>query len=682
MEPSSNQNNVVSKNAPFIGPEKSLPEVTFKAIFFSVFLIIILSAANAYLGLKVGTTIAASIPAVVLAMGFLRLFKNHNVLEINVIQTTSSVAEGITAGIIFTIPALLIIHFWTTFNYWQTVGICITGGILGVFFSIPLRRALLEDKTLRFPEGTAIGQVMKASVDESTQLRPLVLGGLGGAVVGLFQTGFQVLANGYEYWVIKGKAIFGLGLGFSPAVIAAGYICGVEVGISTLIGIILGWLIGVPLLSLHYGIPVAGDAIASANQLWSDYIRYIGVGTMLVGGLWTLVVLSKPMAKGVLASLESFHEIKLGRGGNILRTEKDIPINFVIWGVLIILAVMFLQFFGMIHPAVINISKTLHVVISGIDIIYVLIGGFLFASISGYFAGLVGATNSPASGLLVSAELMLALILLAILEPHINFKIHVHEATYAAALVVLVNAFIGSAVVMTNESVQVLKAGQIIGATPWKQQLVLIGGVFVAALILPFILDLLFNAYGIGGVFPHPGMSHAQMLAAPQAGLMAAVAQGVFNHNMPWTMVIIGGVIAVFAIILDKITKFFYGLTLPVLGVGLGIYLPLDASVPIVIGGILAWVVQRKIRLRHRKLPRESHPTVRKSMQEGIMLACGIVAGAALVGVVLAVPFAIKQSADALRIMPANLSDLSGFLSIVVTLLLCYWIYRVSCKAK
>ncbi len=668
------------QSEPMIGPEQKLPEITPKAIIVSICLIIILAASNAYLGLKVGTTISAAIPAVVISMGLFRLFKTHNVLEINIVQTAASVGEGITAGLAFTVPALIIIGYWHSFHYWTMAGIGISGGILGVFFSIPLRRALLGDKELKFPEGIAVGQVMKVSAQEETSVKPIIYGSVVGGIIGLFQTGFGVFASEAEYWFIKGKSIIGFGMGFSPAVIAAGYICGFTVGLSILIGACIGWFLGVPLISAHYGFSQLLGAKEAAIGLWSYYIRDIGVGTMLVGGLWTLISLFKPVTQAVSSSLDALHDIKKGEGHKILRTEKDIPINYIFWGTLIVLAIVAVQLLGLFSPAAFGVSHALHLGIIGICVAFLLVAGFILSSVSGYFAGLVGATNSPGSGLLVACLLGLSLILLFVFNTaHIDLGVNVSASLSACGLAIIIASFVGAAIVITNESIQDAKAGQIVGGTPWKQQVTLLASVIVAALVLPLILTLLFNAYGIGGVFPRPGMDPSQMLAAPQAGLMAEIVRGVFNHRLPWIMVIIGLGIGVSGIVIDEILKKF-NKRLLILGVGLGIYLPLAVSIPIFIGGLLSYLVQKKVHARYGVIGQHGDVHVSKGMHDALFVACGLVAGSTLMGVILAIPFALSKNSMVLNIMPKNLSLLAGLFSAFVTIGLFIWLYKVAVK--
>src|SRR3990167_1889782 len=387
MNPIESNNN----EKPLIGPEESLPEITVKGFILAIILTIILCSSNAYLGLKMGTTISASIPAAIIAMGVLRLFKHSNVLENNIVQTAASVGEALVSGVAYVMPALLIIHFWDYFNFWGTLVISLLGGILGMLFSIPVRRVMLNNPTLRFPEGTAIGEVLKASADSDAELKPLVLGGIAGGMIGLFQTGFGIISDSLNCWFTKGKIVFGFSLGFSPALLAAGYIIGINVAISILVGVILGWVCGVPILSLIYGISDPSNAIASADLLWKLHSRYIGVGTMLIGGVWTILTLLKPIYQGILASFESLSIARQHKGSNpIPRTERDMPINLV--GVLVALVgiFLFLTLYYIIDAKQLGISTSTHLAMCAVAVVFVLISGLLFSSIAGYFAGLVG----------------------------------------------------------------------------------------------------------------------------------------------------------------------------------------------------------------------------------------------------------------------------------------------------
>jgi putative OPT family oligopeptide transporter len=662
---------------PLIGPEQSLPEITVKAVILAVILTIVLCSSNAYLGLKVGTTISASIPAAVIAMGVLRMFKTSNVLEVNIVQTAASVGEALVAGMAFVMPALLITGYWNYFHFWGTFVVSLLGGSLGMLFSIPVRRVMLSDKTLHFPEGTAIGSVLKASADSSTEMRPLLMGGLIGSLVSLFQTGFKIVADHMEIWFSKGTAIFGFSLGFSPAMLAAGYIIGINVAISIITGIVLGWVIGMPVLS-HIYAPHAVNAIDSARDIWTNYIRYIGVGTMLVGGIWTMVTLLKPIFIGLRTSFQSI-SLKGEHGKKVIRTERDIPIHLTAMLVLLVLIIVFFLFYNALNPATLGVGEMFHVIMCLVGTLFVLVGGFIFACISAYFAGLIGSTNNPASGMIISSLLLFSFIVIMI------FSIFSHlthaRALELGAFVVMVSALVGCILCIANDTMQDLKAGYMVGATPWKQQVMLIVGVVVASFVIAPVLQLLFHAYGIGGVFPRPGMPESEMLAAPQATSMAALIQGVFNHNLPWAMLITGAVIAVFAIIADEVLKR-QGKRLPVLAIGLGIYLPLSSSTPLAIGGVVSFLANHYWRKRIDHLHFHKDKKVHKQLQRALMLACGIVAGASVMGVVLAIPFAIERSANALQLVGANFQPFADALGIIITLALARWIYRTVVKDK
>jgi putative OPT family oligopeptide transporter len=662
---------------PIISASQSLPEITLRALVLGVILTVILAAANAYLGLKVGQTVSASIPAAIISMSILRFFKNSNVLENTMVQTMASVGESLIAGVAFILPALIILHAWDGFYYWQTVMIALLGGTLGVLFTIPLRRALLQDKSLRYPEGVAISNVLRASANkEKTDMKALTFGGLVGGAISLFQIGFQILTDTFDFWIKSQNSIlYGYSLGLSPALIAAGYIVGVNVAISFLVGVIIGWLAGVPLLSWHFGVTDVSSASDAVMALYRQHIRYIGVGTMLVGALWTLCTLVKPITQSIMASLASLRESSLAGNPASLRTERDIPINYVLWGVLLMLIPIFILIANYIVPNDATTSHAFHILLCGFSAIYVIVGGFLFCSISAYFAGLIGSSNTPVSGLLVSTLLILCLCILAFFSCIGGVQ---GKELFAVILAIGTCVIISVGIAISNDTMQDLKVGQVVGATPWKQQFMLVLGVLISAFVVPPILELLYNAYGIGGVFPHPGMSKAQMLSAPQAALMATVAQGVYAHNLEWSMITLGAVLAVICIIIDEILKR-RGTRLPVLAVGLAIYLPMNTSVPVIIGGFLAHFIN--IRLNKIYYPRlENEDKIATHRHRGLLLACGIVAGASIMGVILAIPFAFKQSSDALKLMPEQYMSLAGILSVVVTFIMCGWIYRVVMK--
>lgn len=657
-----------STQSPYIPASQSLPELTIKALVLSVILTAILAASNCYLALKVGTTIAASIPASVISIGILRFFRRSNILESTMVQTAASAGEGVASSISFVLPAMIMLKIWSHFPYWQTVIITIIGGVLGVFFSIPLRRLLLGLPSLRFPEGTAIGRVLLSCAEGGNSLKSITWGGIVGALVAFCQAGLQIFSDAWQVWIPMGRTIMGVGIGFNPALLAAGYIIGIEVGLSLLVGVVIGWVILMPLLLVNYGFHV--DASHSTYDvvmaMWSSHLRFIGVGVMFVGGLWTLVRLMKPLINGFSSSGRS--SATMTADGLKLRTERDIPF---VWNILGIAACMVALYFFMTqlvagsHAGISLFSQQVLVVLV---LCLVLFLGFMLSTVCGYFAGLVGSTNNPLSGILIIGVAVIGLIFVILKS---LFMSHAHVMHLLGVLIVI-TAVIATSATITNENIQDLKAGQIMGATPWKQQVVLMLGVICTSFLVAPVLELLFQAYGMAGVYPHAGMDPTQMLPAPQASLIASVAKGILTGELPWAMIFIGMGIAVLLIIVDEYLKP-RGHRLPVLAVGLAIYLPMDIMSPVIIGSIVSYCVNHKIRTHHGLASLEDY-----HHQNGTLLACGLVAGAAVMGVILAIPFVIMGSSSAIAVMPSSLGWLAILLSVIVLLSICRWLYKES----
>ncbi|HLB56552.1 MAG TPA: oligopeptide transporter, OPT family [Coxiellaceae bacterium] len=655
---------------PLIPASTRLPEITFKVIVLAVLLAALMSAANAYLALKMGQTISASIPASVLAIGILRFFKNSNVLESNLIQTAASAGEGVAGSVAFVLPAMLFIHAWQGFNYWETVAATVLGGLLGVFFSIPLRRVMLNMKTLRFPEGTAVGNVLRVTsmnVKGNTHMKRLVQGISIGGLMAFAQSGIQVFSDQISYWFKTGREVFGAQLGFTPALLAAGYIVGIEVGASLFTGFVFGWVIVLPALCYHFGLPHADSLADSVMSIYSTKLRFVGVGVMLVGGVWTLIRLINPVIAGIKLSFVSLHEVG-GVKTKLPRTERDIPILWAFLGVIVcmLLLYMLVLHFSYVEGLYADYTHVFLLWATLAAVLFLLVIGFFISTIAAYFVGLVGSSNSPMSGLIILSILILGAIYFFIFSHDSNGKV--------AALMVLVTTVIGTCGIISNENLQDLKAGQMVGATPWKQQFVLAIGVVVAALVIGPVLELLYQGYGMAGMFPHPGMDPNQMLQAPQAGLMASVIQGIRTQNLPWAMIIIGCIIAVIVIIADEILRR-KGRRLPALAVGLGVYLPPSIILPTVLGGLVKYFVNRSA--RHAKTEEQKAKAV-EIEQNGLLTACGLVAGAALMGVILAIPFVLMGSSSALSIMPANLSGLAHLLGSISFIALVLWLYKIS----
>ncbi len=652
---------------------ESTSEITFKAVILAILLTVILGASNAYLALKLGQTVSASIPAAIIAMGALRFFRRHNVLENNIVQTAASAGEGVAATIAFVLPGLLIIGYWQYFKFWETVLITLTGGLLGVLFSVPLRRVMLNYPTLSFPEGTAIGNVLKASASGKLQMKYLVKGGLVGSVISLCQTGFKVLSESLPIWSVNNNMLYGVTLGFSPALLAAGFIVGIEACVAILVGLVLAWGIGIPAYSHYYGLPSGANYYDMAMSLRAVHIRYIGVGTMLLGGIWTMLTLIKPIMSSLSTSFSSLRGTRKNQSNaRVIRTERDIPMIYVCVGIGFLAICAFFVFSHFFNMEGQPLSNALRYGISGFAVIYLLVIGFLLASVCGYLTGLVGITNNPLSGLILISALLSSLLLLLFFGH--NLYNNVAMTKVAVSIVLIITVIISTAIVISGENLQDLKAGRMVGATPWKQQVMLLIGVAVAALVIAPVLELLFKAYGVGGVFPRANMDPAQMLGAPQSALITAVIQGVFGNSLPWLDLRIGIGIAAVAIVVDEYLKK-RNLRLPILGIGIGIYLSPEVTSAVVIGGILNYAC--KFAMRHR-----SASMIEKSFEGGTLLACGIVAGAALMGVILAIPFVLKQSSDALRLVPQSFTSIGYALGLTVVILLLTWLYRTTVHSK
>lgn len=659
---------LANKVEPLYKDEANVPEITIRALIIAVILAVILAASNAYLALKIGVTISASVPASIMAIGILRFFKNSNVLESNIIQTAASAGEGLAAATAFILPAMILLHVWKGFPFFETTVIVIIGGLLGVLFSVPLRRVMLNLPALKFPEGTAIGNVLRASATGAANLKILAWGGGVGALVSFCQTGLRFLSDNVQLWTAAGSSVFGFGFGFSSASLAAGYIIGIEVAISLTVGMVIGWIILIPILGVYVGVPKGMSAYDAVMTLWSHHMRFIGVGTMLVGGVWTLLRLIKPVIKGISTSFKSLGSVA-GEAVSVKRTEHDISIKWVLIGTVVFAVLLFFMLeYALSHLNTMHTESWKMHGINVVTIIGVLILGFVVATVCAYFTGLIGSTNNPLSGIIILVVLAFSSMYLLFFGTHIDAG-HAHSV---AAMVIIVTLAVATIGAISNENLQDLKAGQMVGATPWKQQVMLGVGAIVSAFVLGPVLNLLFNAYGMAGVFPREGMNPANMLAAPQASLMSAVANGVLTHNLEWNMVITGGLIAVAIIFADEFLRRKYNRALPALAVGLGIYLPADVMVPIVVGGVVNYLVNNRLRRDKRSTSAgdgEHH-------QKGILLACGIVAGSAIMGVVLAIPFVIKGSSDALSIVSASFKPIAEVLGTLVFLGLCTWMYR------
>ena len=669
---------------PYIPASTILPEITGKSVVLGAVLSAVLAGANAYLGLKVGLTVSASIPAAVISMAVLRMFRESNILENNAVQTAASAGESLAAGVIFTLPALIMLDYWQNgFEFLPTMAIALCGGILGVLFTIPLRRALIIEARLQFPEGVATAEVLKAGEEGGEGAKLIGIAGVAAALLKLTQTGFKFISGSITGSVTAGRSVFGIGSDLGVALLAVGYIVGLNIAILVFAGGLISWLFGIPIYSamvdtqshdLFQGL----HGYELAEQIWSKRIRYMGVGAMATGGLWALVSLVKPIRDGVRSSFEAVRASREGRQSDVLRTENDMPITWVLRGTLALAVPIFVVFLFVVNKEALGITTGLHLATIFFGVLFALFAGFLFSSVAGYMAGLVGSSNNPISGVTIATVLSISLILLVILGSQIDFNVETSKATAAAATAILVGGVVCCAAAIAGDNMQDLKAGYIVGATPVKQQTMQMVGVAAGAVAIAPVLQLLFNAYGLGDVMPRAGMDTAAALKAPQATLMSSVAEGVLTRNLPWNMIAIGVVIAVAIIVLDKILEARGSdFRTPVLAVAVGIYLPLELSVPIFIGGMVAWAAERTLRRRGT-----ANDEIEVASRRGLLFASGLITGEALVGILLAIPFAIKESTDALRLAPEGFEGVADILGLVAVGFFCAWLYSVVTRKR
>jgi len=645
-------------------------ELTFRSIVLAILLTLVLAMSNAYLALKLGILTSASIPAAIISMGILRLFKNASILENNAVQTAASAGEAVAGGIVYTIPALIIIQYWHGFDYVTNFLIALCGGILGVLFSIPLRRILVNDNALKFPEGQAIAEVLKSSREQSG-LSDIALGGAIGAVLGLLQSGFKIIASSGTYWFVAGRSLFGVGIGFSATMLGAGFLVGHEMAVSIFLGAVISWLVALPMVSYAYPQFLQDYPVEqAANLLWDSHMRYLGIGAMLFAGVWTFIKLVKPLVRSIRHSLSQFL-VRKQASIQVPRTDKDMPWAFILGGVFLVSIGLFL-FFQRIFPIEqmgLNESYGFCLVLGAV--VYVLIVGFLFSVITAYFSGLVGVTASPGSSVVIAGILAASWLVYHLVLRATSLPLGHEQLKMAEAIVIIIGSVVTGIAAIANDNTQDLKVGQLVGATPWKQQVMLLLGVLISSLIIPPVMQLLFDVYGIAGVMPHAGMDMSQALPAPTAALLAAITEAVFHDRLPWAMMLVGAFVIMGLLVCDYVFKLHRRMRLSILGVAIGMYLPMSSSFPLFIGGMIALMVKKRLRAQGYSLTKTQQRT-----QIGTLIACGLVAGSALMDVFLAVPFSMLHNPDALSLVGAHWSTYGVLLGALTTLMLVVWIVR------
>ncbi|VXB94955.1 OPT family oligopeptide transporter [Brevundimonas sp. G8] len=617
-------------------------ELTLRAIVLGVLLAVVFTAANTYLGLKVGLTFASAIPAAVISMAILRGFRTSTIWENMTVQTVASVG-GAMSSIIFVLPGLVMIGWWLEFPFWESTLICIFGGILGVTFSIPLRRALVTNGGLPYPEGVAAAEVLKVGSRGAEQTESAVRenkSGLWVVVAGaVVSSGYALLVAGrvfageaarfFKLPAALGGGATGVGFGMQFALLGAGHLIGLTVGLAQLFGLILAWVIAVPILtspdtiawltshglpSIAASLPAGTPAEELAMTVWSREVRFMGAGVIGVAAIWTLIKLAGPLIGGLTSALAA--QSKRSHGEVLERTEQDIPIKIV--GAVSVAALIaiagLLTWIALASPTLAASAPLL--VIGGL--IYVVLIGFAVAAICGYMAGLIGSSNSPVSGVGILAIIVASLLMLGVMK---IAGVPADGSIIAFALIV--TAVVFAVAVIANDNLQDLKTGQLVDATPWRQQVALIVGVIAGALVIPFILNKLNGAFGFEG--GPPGIAN-EPLAAPQATLISALARGVIGGDLRWDLIGLGAVIGVVIIVLDAVvSKSTKGkIKLPPLAVGIGFYLPAAVTTMLVIGAVVGWVYDKAVKTTR-------FADVARRM--GVLLASGLIVGESLFGV-------------------------------------------------
>jgi len=635
------------------------PELTFRGILLGCFITLLFTAANLYLGLRVGLTIATSIPAAVISMALLRNFKNSNIYENNIVQTIAS-AAGTLSSIGYVLPGLIMIGWWTGFTFWMSFWICALGGLLGVLFSVPLRRALVTGSDLPYPEGVAAAAVLKVGTEteegvaeSKAGLRVIVVGSLVAAFYSALAA-TQVASAEITKWFRVGPVGTGVDATMSFALIGAGHLVGLTVGLAIMWGLVLGFGIVTPLLTFLQHTPEAAEAV------WAHQVRFFGAGVIGISALWTLATLIMPIIGGLKESLAASRARKAGTETMAIE-EHDIPVPLLGLGLAILLVPMAITSYVFLQggPAA---QMTWPLI--GLGLVYVVIAGAIVAAVCGYMAGLIGASNSPVSGLGILGVVGAGVTLLFFAKPYLPANAVPHLVAYALFL----TALIFSTATISNDNLQDLKTGQLVGATPWKQQVALMIGVVAGSAVIPITFNLLNQAYGFTMLGATPA---AHALPAPQATLISTLAKGVLGEGLDWNLIGSGVGVGVLLILVDGLLGKLGWRRVPPLAVGLGIYLPMGATLPVVVGAVIGHLYEKKTRTE-------------VASRIGVLLASGFIVGDGLFGVALAGLIVVTGTATPLALVGDGFANPAIFVGLAVfgaITAACYrWIARVSAK--
>ena len=656
-------------------------EFTLRGVLLGALITLAFTAANVYLGLKVGLTFASAIPAAVISMALLYRFKDSNILENNLVQTQASSAGALSA-VIFVLPSLLMLGLWAGFPFWQTALVCAAGGTLGVLYTVPLRRVMVVQSSLPYPEGVAaaevlrVGQAQREPGAASTGQRSsggmvsLAWGTALAALFGFLSGGLRLLGDAVNFWLPAGNVVFRVAAGFSPALLAAGYLMGAAAGMATLLGLVLCWAVVVPWLMASSTLAEGQALSALALQLWSSKARFLGAGVIGISALWTVVTLIRPIlaamaqqpVRAASSSPRTVHDA----------TDQDMPRHWMLLIGLVSLAVLWGVSDDFIATHLGHLSGPARALLAAVCVLFTAVFGFVVAAACGYMAGLVGSSASPISGIGIIATILMGVALLMLHTWVPAFADGVAGQAGVGLVLFMVSVILAMAAI-SNDNLQDLKTGYLVGATPWRQQVVLIIGCVVGAVVIPPVLNLLYHAYGFAGALPREGMDAQQVLAAPQATLMQQIAGGIFNGSLDWNMLGLGVAVGVTVIAVDVLLRRSGRGALPPLAVGLGIYLPPTIGMTLTLGAVLGWAIQRRVRAYGVQ---RGSAWVAAAEERGLLLASGLIVGESLMGLLLAALIGLSGQDAPLALVGAGFATPAMLLGLVYFCALGGFFYR------
>jgi len=615
----------------FMQHELRLPELTVRGMLLGAILTIIFTASNVYLGLKVGLTFSSAIPAAVISMAVLKMAKDANILENNMVQTQAS-AAGTLSAIIFIIPGMLMIGYWQGFEFWQTLVVSACGGCLGVLFTIPLRRAMVVHSDLAYPEGVAAAEILKvgsrATEDGKSEsgLKEILSGSAVAGIIAFLTNGLQVLGGSLSAWFHVGRGMTQLPLGYSTALVGAGYLIGIASGLAMLTGVAIAWAGFVPYFTMTEVLPDGMTLQKFAGAVYQQKVRLIGAGAMGVAAVWTLITLARPVIDGVKESIAGARTDDAEKG--LHRMDIDMTMKSIAFVFIITVIGLLAIFYAFVSPEQIPPSQKLIFTVVGVSVAVLM--GFFVAAACAYMAGLVGTSSSPISGIGILGIIVASLVMYSLCASFGIFEMPGGEK-FATATAIFTTSIILAIACISNDNMQDLKTGWLVGATPWRQQVALLIGCVVGALVIAPVLNLLYEAYGFPGAMPRAGMDPAQALSAPQAVLMTTIAQGIFSSKLAWEYIYIGIGVGIVLVLIDLFLKrTTRNLCLPPLAVGMGIYLPPVIQTPLIVGAILGYLLNRHLRKTGGTEAEAS------GLRRGTLFASGLIVGESIVGVLLA----------------------------------------------